>query len=195
MPATALRQNSDAPLHSLLIAICGGCVLLPGVATGILTEKPNVESLTRDAPSFLLPRSLWFDLIYNYSVLAREFASVDLQFILAHDHMWPVGQPWDPQDPVDFRCRSRSLSPLELSSLRVDCGLFPLLSVCICVLILQIRMLDLVGSTTCLQRVATWRPLGHLVRRVDLLACLASPCFTYAACYCRDSWIFDINIL
>lgn len=55
---SAEHQNSDAPLHSLLTAVCGGCAALPGVAAGVLTEKPNVELLiTRAIPrlSFIIP--------------------------------------------------------------------------------------------------------------------------------------------
>lgn len=46
---SAERQNSDAPSHSLLTAICGGRVLHPGVAARILTEKPDVELVSTRA--------------------------------------------------------------------------------------------------------------------------------------------------
>lgn len=36
---SAEQHNSDASLHSLLTAVCGGCAALPGVAAGVLPHR------------------------------------------------------------------------------------------------------------------------------------------------------------
>lgn len=121
---SAEHQNSDAPLHSLLTAVCGGCAALPGVAAGVLTEKPNVELLITQAMLRLFyysrgPCGLMYDVeLLLAHVYIRDSTSTwadNLRLILGtsvhmtiKSHMCGTGVP---QDPVDFPCRSRSLIP------------------------------------------------------------------------------------